>query len=98
MMRFARINVIDEMSQRRVSGTIVLPYPIALLECVLSTMNFTLGGRLRYDLEKVSQDQFNPALFEQYLKLKQGEITTDQYQEAVWSSKSLRPVNLGAES
>ena len=93
-MKYAKINVIDVLSGKRVGGTIVFPFQIALIEWVPLNF-FTLGGKIRHDLEIVSEEEFSPVLFGKYLEWKQGKISKDQFEEAVWDAKSLRPVNMG---
>lgn len=97
-MRFAKINMIDSVSGKIVSDTIVLPYSIALIELDTLTGCRVAGERVWYDLAQVSEDQFNLSLFKKYTEMKQGKITNDQYQEAVFKSKREHPVNLRTQS
>ena len=83
-MRFAKINVVQEATNRKISKTIVLPYTIAQLESITLSLSMSLNGRLRYDLEEVPEEQFVLELFAKYMALKSGEIDVDQYQQAVF--------------
>lgn len=99
-MKYAKINVIDELTGRIVSDTIVLPYQTAFLEATSLRMTFTMWGRISYVLEEVPEDRFNPVLFGMYMDLKNGKIDKDTYDEAVSQSRYSRlpPVNRRQQS
>ena len=82
-MKFAKINLIDVMSGKKIGQTIALPQPIAMLQALSMEISASMNGRLKYDLEVVSKEEFHPELFIKYMDLKLGKIDSDQYQEAV---------------